>query len=136
MTYTQRHLQETAEILQRLDTVAIEKIAAILADTKAASGRVFFLGVGGSAANCSHAVNDFRKLAGIECYTPTDNAAELTARINDEGWESTFVEWLRVSRLRRDDAVFVFSVGGGDERRNISPNLVVALKHAREVGAT
>src|SRR6201997_303618 len=133
MSFTEEHLREAATILQRLDLGAIEQLAKHLAQVRAASGRVFFLGVGGSAANCSHAVNDFRKLAGIECYTPTDNAAELTARINDEGWESTFVEWLRVSRLRRDDAVFVFSVGGGDERRNISPNLVVALKHAREV---
>ncbi len=135
MTYTQRHLQETAEILQRLDTVAIEKIAAILADTKAASGRVFFLGVGGSAANCSHAVNDFRKLAGIECYAPTDNVSELTARINDDGWESTFVEWLKVSRLNDQDTVFILSVGGGDVDRNVSPNLVAAARHAKLVGA-
>ena len=135
MTYTQRHLQETAEILQRLDTAAIEKIAAVLAETKAASGRVFFLGVGGSAANCSHAVNDFRKLAGIECYAPTDNVAELTARINDDGWESTFVEWLKVSRLDDKDTVFVLSVGGGDIDRNVSPNLVAAARHAKLIGA-
>lgn len=135
MTYTQRHLQETAEILQRLDTAAIEKIAAVLAETKAASGRVFFLGVGGSAANCSHAVNDFRKLAGIECYAPTDNVAELTARINDDGWESTFVEWLKVSRLNDKDTVFILSVGGGDVDRNVSPNLVAAARHAKLIGA-
>src|ERR1700730_13538995 len=135
MTYTQRHLLETAEILQRLDTVAIERIAAVLAETKAASGRVFFLGVGGSAANCSHAVNDFRKLAGIECYAPTDNVDELTAPINDEGWESTFVGWLEVSRLRSTDGIFVLSVGGGDVARNISPNLVAAVNYAREVNA-
>jgi D-sedoheptulose 7-phosphate isomerase len=135
MTYTQRHLQEAAEILQRLDTAAIEKIAAVLADTKAASGRVFFLGVGGSAANCSHAVNDFRKLAGIECYAPTDNVAELTARINDDGWESTFVEWLKVSRLNDKDTVFILSVGGGDVDRNVSPNLVAAARHAKLMGA-
>jgi D-sedoheptulose 7-phosphate isomerase len=136
MSFTEDHLREAAVILQRLDVGAIEQVARRLAEVAAANGRLFFLGVGGSAANCSHAVNDFRKLAGIECYTPTDNAAELTARINDEGWASTFVEWLRVSRLRREDAVFVFSVGGGDEQRNISPNLVAALEHAREVGAT
>jgi D-sedoheptulose 7-phosphate isomerase len=135
MTYTQRHLQEAAEILQRLDTAAIEKIAAVLAETKAASGRVFFLGVGGSAANCSHAVNDFRKLAGIECYAPTDNVAELTARINDDGWESTFVEWLKVSRLNDKDTVFILSVGGGDVDRNVSPNLVAAARHAKLMGA-
>ncbi|MEO7207965.1 MAG: SIS domain-containing protein [Steroidobacteraceae bacterium] len=135
MTYTQRHLQEAAEILQRLDTVAIEKIAAMMADIKASAGRVFFLGVGGSAANCSHAVNDFRKLAGIECYAPTDNVAELTARINDDGWEGTFVEWLKVSRLNRKDALFILSVGGGDVDRNVSPNLVAAARHAKQVGA-
>jgi D-sedoheptulose 7-phosphate isomerase len=135
MTYTQRHLQEAAEILQRLDTAAIEKIAALLAETKAASGRVFFLGVGGSAANCSHAVNDFRKLAGIECYAPTDNVAELTARINDDGWESTFKEWLKVSRLSAKDTVFILSVGGGDVDRNVSPNLVAAARHAKLIGA-
>jgi len=136
MSFTDEHLREAAAILQRLDVTAIESLAQRLAQVRAANGRIFFLGVGGSAANCSHAVNDFRKLAGIECYAPTDNAAELTARINDEGWESTFAEWLKVSRLRRDDAVFVLSVGGGDEHRNISPNLVVALKYARSVGAT
>jgi D-sedoheptulose 7-phosphate isomerase len=135
MTYTQTHLQETAEILQRLDADAIETIAAMLAETKASSGRVFFLGVGGSAANCSHAVNDFRKLAGIECYTPTDNVSELTARINDDGWEGTFVEWLKVSRLNNQDTVFILSVGGGDVDRNVSPNLVAAARHAKLVGA-
>jgi D-sedoheptulose 7-phosphate isomerase len=135
MTYTQTHLQETAEILQRLDADAIETIAAMLAETKASSGRVFFLGVGGSAANCSHAVNDFRKLAGIECYAPTDNVSELTARINDDGWEGTFVEWLKVSRLNNQDTVFILSVGGGDVDRNVSPNLVAAARHAKLVGA-
>jgi D-sedoheptulose 7-phosphate isomerase len=135
MTYTQHHLQETAAILQKLDVAAIEKIAALLAEIRASSGRVFFLGVGGSAANCSHAVNDFRKLAGIECYAPTDNVSELTARINDDGWESTFVEWLKVSRLDRKDAVFILSVGGGNVEKNISPNLVAAVRHAKAVGA-
>jgi D-sedoheptulose 7-phosphate isomerase len=133
--FAQRHLQEAADILQRLDAEAVERVAAVLATIKAANGRLFFLGVGGSAANCSHAVNDFRKLAGMECYAPTDNVAELTARINDEGWEHSFVGWLKVSRLRCADGVFVLSVGGGDVARNISPNLVAAVKYAREVGA-
>jgi D-sedoheptulose 7-phosphate isomerase len=136
MNYTQKHLGEAAAILERLDVAAIEKIAELLARIKASAGRLFFLGVGGSAGNCSHAVNDFRKLAGIECYAPTDNVSELTARINDEGWESSFVEWLKVSRLNSNDAVFVLSVGGGDVDRNISPNLVAATRHAKAVGAT
>ena len=118
-----------------MDVAAIERIAELLAQIKASAGRIFFLGVGGSAGNCSHAVNDFRKLAGIECYAPTDNVSELTARINDEGWESTFVEWLKVSRLNSNDAVFIFSVGGGDVEKNISPNLVAAARHAKAVGA-
>jgi D-sedoheptulose 7-phosphate isomerase len=136
MSFTEDHLAEAAAILQRLDVAAIERLAQLLVQVRAVSGRIFFLGVGGSAANCAHAVNDFRKLAGIECYAPTDNVAELTARINDEGWESTFVEWLKVSRLRPGDGVFVLSVGGGDEQRKISPNLVAAVKYARSVGAT
>src|SRR5712672_788455 len=114
MNYTQKHLREAAAILERLDVAAIEKIAELLAEIKASAGRVFFLGVGGSAGNCSHAVNDFRKLAGMECYAPTDNVSELTARINDEGWDSALAEWLKVSKLRSGDAIFVFSVGGGD----------------------
>jgi D-sedoheptulose 7-phosphate isomerase len=135
MSYAEVYLQEAAEIIRRLDATAIEKVAALLARVKADGGRVFFLGVGGSAANCSHAVNDFRKLAGIECYAPTDNVAELTARTNDEGWESVFTGWLKVSRLSPRDALFIMSVGGGDAERNISPNLVSAIKLAREVGA-
>jgi D-sedoheptulose 7-phosphate isomerase len=135
MSHTENHLREVVAIAQALDVAAIEKIATLLAQIKSAGGRIFFLGVGGSAANCSHAVNDFRKLAGIECYAPTDNVAELTARVNDEGWESTFVEWLKVSRLGSKDAVFILSVGGGDDARNISPNLVAAAKHARATGA-
>ena len=135
MTYAETYLQEAAEIVRRLDATAIEKVAALLARVKADGGRVFFLGVGGSAANCSHAVNDFRKLAGIECYAPTDNVAELTARTNDEGWESVFTGWLKVSRLSPRDALFILSVGGGDAERNISPNLVSARKLAREIGA-
>jgi D-sedoheptulose 7-phosphate isomerase len=135
MNYTQQHLQETAAILRILDVAAIEKIAALLAEVKAAAGRVFFLGLGGSAGNCSHAVNDFRKLAGMECYAPTDNVSELTARINDDGWESIFVEWLKVSRLDAKDAVFILSVGGGSVEANISPNLVAAANHAKALGA-
>jgi len=136
MSFAENHLREAAAILDRLDTSAIERVAERLAQCRRDGGRLFFLGVGGSAANASHAVNDFRKLSDIECYTPTDNAAELTARINDEGWESTFVEWLKVSRLRGTDVIFVLSVGGGDVRRNISPNLVAAVSHAKQVGAT
>jgi len=135
MNYTQKHLRETEAILQRLDIAAIEKIAVLLAEVKAAAGRVFFLGLGGSAGNCSHAANDFRKLAGMECYAPTDNVSELTARINDDGWESIFVEWLKVSRLDNKDAVFILSVGGGNVEKNISPNLVAAANHAKAIGA-
>jgi D-sedoheptulose 7-phosphate isomerase len=135
MNYTQKHLGEAAAILERLDVGAIERIAELLAQIKASAGRLFFLGVGGSAGNCSHAVNDFRKLTGIECYAPTDNVSELTARINDEGWESTFVEWLKVSRLNSNDAVFILSVGGGNVEKNISPNLVAATRHAKSIGA-
>jgi D-sedoheptulose 7-phosphate isomerase len=135
MTYAARHLREVVDIVGRLDVAAIEQMAAVLADTRDRRGRLFFLGVGGSAANCSHAVNDFRKIAGMESYTPTDNVSELTARVNDEGWASTFVEWLKTSRLTADDAVVVFSVGGGSLENNISPNLVAAVQHARAVGA-
>ena len=135
MSYAKRHLQEAAEIIQKLDAAAIEKVASLLAQIKADGGRLFFVGVGGSAANCSHAVNDFRKIAGIECYAPTDNVAELTARTNDEGWASVFVEWLKVSRLSAKDALFIMSVGGGDVERNISPNLVSAIQLAKKVGA-
>jgi D-sedoheptulose 7-phosphate isomerase len=135
MSYARNYLQEAAEIIRRLEPTAIETVAALLAQVKADGGRVFFLGVGGSAANCSHAVNDFRKIAGIECYAPTDNVAELTARTNDEGWESVFTGYLQVSRLAPRDALFILSVGGGDAERNISPNLVSAIKFARQVGA-
>ncbi len=135
MSYVQRYLQEASEIIRRLDTTAIEGVALLLAKIKADGGRLFFLGVGGSAANCSHAVNDFRKIAGIECYAPTDNVAELTARTNDEGWDSVFAEWLKVSRLSAQDALFIMSVGGGSVERNISPNLVRAVQLAKAVGA-
>ena len=135
MSYTEKHLHETAVIVQMLDIAAIEKVVTVLAQIKADAGRIFFLGVGGSAGNCSHAVNDFRKLLGIECYTPTDNVSELTARINDDGWERAFVDWLEVSRLSARDAVFVMSVGGGSREKNISVSLVAAVDHAKNVGA-
>ncbi len=136
MSYARTHLDEARRVLDGLDAQAIERVADVLASVRERGGRLFFLGVGGSAANCSHAVNDFRKIAGFEAYAPTDNVSELTARTNDEGWASVFVEWLRGSRLRREDAVFVFSVGGGDLERNVSPNLVSALRLAREIGAS
>jgi D-sedoheptulose 7-phosphate isomerase len=135
MTYTQRHLDEAAKVISQLDVSAIEKMAQLLADLRNQGGRLFFLGVGGSAGNSSHAVNDFRKIVGIEAYAPTDNVSELTARTNDDGWASVFVEWLKVSRLRADDMLFIFSVGGGNLEKNISPNLVTALQYAKQVGA-
>ena len=135
MSYAQQHLREASEIISRLDVTAIEKVAALLAAIKAGGGRLFFLGVGGSAGNCSHAVNDFRKIVGIESYAPTDNVSELTARTNDEGWATIFVEWLKTSRLSPRDGIFILSVGGGNLERNISPNLVEALKYAKTVGA-
>jgi D-sedoheptulose 7-phosphate isomerase len=135
MSYAQQHLDETVEIVKKLDVSEIERIVDILARTKNELGRIFFLGVGGSAGNCSHAVNDFRKIVGIESYAPTDNVSELTARTNDEGWSSIFVEWLKVSRLNSRDILFILSVGGGNIERNISPNLVEALKYAKAIGA-
>lgn len=134
MSYARQHLNESIEIIQNLDVDAIEKLADLLAKVKTDSGRIFFLGVGGSAGNCSHAVNDFRKIVGIESYAPTDNVSELTARTNDEGWASIFVEWLKVSKLKSKDMIFIFSVGGGNLEKNISPNLVEALKFAKIVG--
>ena len=135
MNYTQQHLAEAGKIIEQLDSAAIDRMVDLLAELRSRSGRLFLLGVGGSAANCSHAVNDFRKLVGIECYAPTDNVSELTARTNDEGWETVFVSWLKVSHLRPDDMIFVLSVGGGNLEKNISPNLVTALRYAKEVGA-
>jgi len=135
VTYTQQHIEETIEILKKLDIQAVEKLADLIAAIRREGGRLFFLGVGGSAGNCSHAVNDFRKIAGVESYAPTDNVSELTARTNDEGWASVFAQWLKVSRLSREDGIFVFSVGGGDLERNVSPNLVLALQYAKSVGA-
>jgi D-sedoheptulose 7-phosphate isomerase len=135
MSYARQHLDESAEIIRRIDVDAVEKMVDTVAAVKQGGGRLFFLGVGGSAGNCSHAVNDFRKIAGIESYAPTDNVSELTARTNDEGWATVFVEWLKVSRLNGKDGIVVFSVGGGDIEKNISPNLVTALQHAKSVGA-
>lgn len=135
MSYAQQHVNEAIDILNKIDIDAIEKMADLLADIKQTGGRIFFLGVGGSAGNCSHAVNDFRKISGIESYAPTDNVSELTARTNDEGWATVFVEWLKISKLNSKDAVFVFSVGGGNMEKNISSNLVMAIRHAKTVGA-
>ncbi len=133
--FTRAHLAETAQIASTLDIDAIERLVAVLVDVRARGGRLFFLGVGGGAAHASHAVNDFRKLAGFEAYAPTDNVAELTARTNDEGWESAFSAWLAGSRLGARDGVFVFSVGGGSRHPGISVNLVRALEYARSIGA-
>lgn len=135
MSYAQQHMNEAVSIIQQMDMTAIERMADLLATVKAEGGRIFFLGVGGSAGNCSHAVNDFRKIVGIESYAPTDNVSELTARTNDEGWATIFVEWLKTSKLLAKDCVFVFSVGGGNVEKNISPNLVTALQYAKSVGA-
>ncbi len=134
-TFAQRFLAEAKEVIDRLDAASIENAASLLAQTRSSGGRLFILGVGGSAANASHAVNDFRKIAGIEAYAPTDNVAELTARTNDEGWPTVFESWLRTSRLRPNDLVLVFSVGGGNVEKNVSPNIVSALQYAKSVGA-
>ena len=135
MNFIDKHLNETALIAQQLDRNAIAGVIAILRDCREKGGRLFFLGVGGSAANCGHAVNDFRKLTAIEAYAPTDNVSELTARINDEGWSGAFAAWLKTSRLRADDVIFILSVGGGDAEREISTNLIEAIRFARTVGA-
>jgi D-sedoheptulose 7-phosphate isomerase len=136
MSYSEQHLQETAQIVGQLDPALCEKAVEILAAVRAKNGRLFILGVGGSAANASHAVNDFRKIAGLECYAPTDNVSELTARTNDDGWASVFAEWLKGSRLNERDALLILSVGGGNLEKNISPNLVAALQLAKERHAT
>jgi D-sedoheptulose 7-phosphate isomerase len=136
MTFTKEYLAETAAVLAALETDAVEAVAEGLAAARAGGGRLFILGVGGSAGHASHAVNDFRKICGFEAYTPTDNVSELTARTNDEGWDTTFVEWLKGSRLNDRDAVLVFSVGGGNAAKNVSTNIVSALKLARERGAS
>jgi D-sedoheptulose 7-phosphate isomerase len=136
MTFTRTFLDESISLIQKLDVASIESLAAGLADVRARGGRLFVLGVGGSAGHASHAVNDFRKICGLEAYTPTDNASELTARVNDEGWDTCFSEWLKVSRLSKADALLVFSVGGGNREKNVSVNLVRSLELAKDVGAS
>ena len=135
MNYIQEYLNEANQIIAQLDTEGIERMVRMLVDLRKKNGRLFFLGVGGSAANASHTVNDFRKICGIESYTPTDNVSELTARTNDNGWESVFVDWLNGSKLSENDGIFVLSVGGGNSEKNISVNLLKALDYAKEVGA-
>lgn len=135
LSFSERYMQEVSDVAKRLDLEVVERAAALLAKAKADNGRLFILGVGGSAANASHAVNDFRKLAGMEAYAPTDNVSELTARTNDEGWNSVFEPWLKTSHLGSKDVILVLSVGGGDEARQISANLVSAVKYAKRVGA-
>jgi D-sedoheptulose 7-phosphate isomerase len=135
MSYSAQHLKETAEIVSKINPEDCEKCVAELRAVRDHGGRLFMLGVGGSAANASHAVNDFRKIAGIEVYAPTDNVSELTARTNDDGWASIFVEWLRVSKLNSKDCLFILSVGGGNLEKNVSPNLVAAMQLAKQVGA-
>lgn len=135
MSFVSQYIEESIEILRTLDQDAIERMAQILAETRAGGGRLFLLGVGGSAANASHAVNDFRKIVALEAYAPTDNVSELTARTNDEGWATVFESWLRTSRLRANDCLFVFSVGGGNQEKNVSPNLVAALRFGKETGS-
>src|SRR5580704_1261611 len=135
MSFSQQFLNEAKQVIDGLDVDAIERVVAILAATRSSGGRLFILGVGGSAANASHAVNDFRKIAGIEAYAPTDNVSELTARTNDEGWATVFEAWLGVSRLKPEDTLLVFSVGGGNLEKNVSPNLVAALQFAKRVGS-
>ena len=135
MSYTDEYIDEVKAIAEKLDRTAIEKMVNLVVDIRQNGGRLLFLGVGGGAANASHAVNDFRKIGGIESYSPCDNASELTARINDDGWEVTFVEWLKGSRLSNKDGVFVFSVGGGNQEKNVSVNLVRAVEYAKKTGA-
>ena len=135
MEYAKRYFSEVKKIADSIDVEQTEKMIKIILELKKSCGRLFFLGVGGSAANCSHAVNDFRKVGSIEAYSPTDNVAEITARTNDEGWETVFVEYLRTSQLTSKDAIFVFSVGGGDKEKNVSANLVYAMEFAKQKGA-
>src|SRR5213080_462281 len=136
MNFTRQYLAEVGQILLQLDADAIERVVPLLAETRARGGRLFILGVGGSAANASHAVNDFRKLTGIESYAPTDNVSELTARTNDDGWSTVFAEWLKGSRINHKDGLLIFSVGGGNAEKNVSPNLIAALQLAKERGAS
>jgi len=134
MIYSDHHLAEAIEIIKKIETKQIEKIVDLILNVRNEKGRIFFLGVGGSAGNCSHAVNDFRKIIEVESYAPTDNVSELTARTNDEGWSTIFSEWLKISNLNSKDLIFVFSVGGGNIEKNISPNLVEALKYGKSIG--
>jgi D-sedoheptulose 7-phosphate isomerase len=136
MTFTEQFLAEAAETIQRIDTASVERVAELLAACRERGGRLFILGVGGSAANASHAVNDFRKICGFEAYAPTDNVSELTARTNDEGWAGVFESWLRTSRLKPEDALLIFSVGGGNVEKQVSTNLVGAIQYAKLAGAT
>jgi D-sedoheptulose 7-phosphate isomerase len=134
MKYVEQYLQEASQIIYALETSKIEAVVQLLREMRDQRGRLFFLGVGGSAANCAHAVNDFRKIAGVEAYNATDNVSELTARINDDGWDGVFAEWLKVNRLNQKDMLFVLSVGGGDIEKNVSKNLVIAMQYAKEIG--
>jgi len=134
--YIDSYLREVLEITSKIDKSEIEKMINVILNVKKNEGRIFMLGVGGSAGNASHAVNDFRKIAGIECYTPTDNVSELTARVNDDGWDSSFVNWLKGSRLNSKDCIFIFSVGGGNLEKNVSVNIVNSLKFAKEMGSS
>jgi len=136
MSFTRQFLDEVRQVVERLDPEAIERVVAELARVRERGGRLFILGVGGSAANASHAVNDFRKICGFECYAPTDNVSELTARTNDDGWATIFAEWLKGSRLNARDGLLIFSVGGGNLEKNVSPNLVSAIQLAKQAGAT
>jgi D-sedoheptulose 7-phosphate isomerase len=135
MEFIKQFLNEATQLIQQINHSQIEKMVSLLAETRANEGRLFVLGVGGSAANASHAVNDFRKIVGIEAYAPTDNVSELTARTNDEGWTSVFSKWLQVSRLKAKDLLLILSVGGGNLEKNVSPNLVEALQYAKQVGS-
>ncbi len=135
MTYIKEYLSEEIDIIKTINKKDINKMVNVIFDVRNASGRIFALGVGGSAGNASHAVNDFRKITGIESYAPTDNVSELTARVNDDGWDSVFVNWLKGSKLNANDCIFVFSVGGGNAEKNISNNLVEALKYAKKIGS-
>ena len=135
MNYSSQHLNEAIKVIEQIDAQKIEEMVKILIKVRENDGRLFFLGVGGSAGNCSHAVNDFRKIVGIESYAPTDNVSELTARTNDEGWDSIFSEWLKTSKLKKNDCLFIFSVGGGNLEKNVSTNLIKAIDYAKEVEA-
>lgn len=135
MHFIKNYLAEAIDVISNLNTEQIEKCVDLLAETRAKEGRLFILGVGGSAGNATHAVNDFRKISGIEAYTPTDNVSELTARTNDDGWATVFSNWLKVSRLKANDMLMIFSVGGGNLEKNVSPNLVSALQYAQEIGS-